>query len=264
MVATAKPLPLHRRLRKRGIALLAAIVPPLYRAYMNLVMATSRLQDHGASELVQGIRNGDRVILVLLHQDVIFLPWVFRGSDGCTVASIGDAGDVIAAALAPVGYTVKRGGSSSRKSRRTEVFSDLVRFGQEHKEGLFIAITPDGSRGPAGALKPGFDFLALRSRAKIYIAKGHAHRAYFFKGWDRTMLPLPFTELSVDIEGPFELPAKPTRESMEELRQRTELAMHALHRRVFERAGQTPVPAQLTPLESKSPLGSAKEATDGS
>jgi lysophospholipid acyltransferase (LPLAT)-like uncharacterized protein len=242
-------LPVQRRLRKRGIALLSAIVPLIYRAYLRTVMATGQLHDGGAAALRERVRNGERAILVILHQDVIFLPWIFREMDGCTVASIGDAGDVIAAALTPVGFTVKRGGSSSRKSRRTEVFSELVRFGQDRKNGgLLIAITPDGSRGPAGALKPGFDFLALRTRSKIYIAKGHARRAIFMNTWDRTMLPLPFTELTAEVEGPFELPAKPTRESMETFRAETEAALHALHAKVFERHGQTPVPAQLTPL----------------
>ncbi|MFT4570340.1 MAG: lysophospholipid acyltransferase (LPLAT)-like uncharacterized protein [Hyphomicrobiaceae bacterium] len=245
----APRLPLLRRLKRHGVALLMRLIPFLYGGLLGLVERTSRIHLTGVNELFERVAAGERVVTILPHQDIVLLPWLVRNKGWGTLASVGDAGDIITAGLEPFGFNVARGGSSSRSSRRTMPFEALVTFAEEEMTkgtgGFVIAITPDGSRGPALACKPGFAVVAARTGAKIYCMKAYCRRARYLKTWDHTAIPLPFSEIWFDIEGPFEMPENPTREEIEETRRQSEAHLHEMNRRAFARAGQPLLPATL-------------------
>jgi lysophospholipid acyltransferase (LPLAT)-like uncharacterized protein len=242
----APALPLRRRINKRLVAMLARLAPLVFRAWMTLVERTSRIHDSDGRALVEAVARGERAIAILPHQDCLLLPWLFRGHGFSTLANIGDAGDIVAAILESLDFQVERGGSSSRSSRRTAVFSRLTRIGRRPDgQGFLLAITPDGSRGPALACKPGYEFLALRTRASVYCLKVLASRAIYLDTWDRTAIPLPFSDIWIDVEGPFPVPQPATRENLEELRRSSEERLHEMHRRIFDRAGQPPRPGAI-------------------
>lgn len=260
-------LPFRRRLNRRLNALGCLLAPPVFRAWMRLVEKTSRIHDHGGNALLARVADGERVVAILPHQDCLTLPWLFRGNGFGTVASIGDAGNVIAAVLATIGFDVKRGGSSRGNSRRSPVFSELTGYARSRGEGGFLlAITPDGSRGPALACNPGYVFVALRSRANIYCIKVHSRRARYLNTWDATAIPLPFSDITVEVEGPFTLPKRPTRVELDEMHKTTEAALHGLQRKVFADAGQPMKPAVLTcygeeqRTDYRSPVASSQTA----
>ena len=97
--------------------------------------------------------------------------------------------DRVGAILERCGFDVLRGGTSSRASRRTPIFDDLVAR-IANRPGAITAVTPDGSRGPAGAVQPGIALLACRTGAELYCLKIHARPALYLPTWDRTMIPL--------------------------------------------------------------------------
>ncbi len=238
-------LPPHRRAKKLGVRLLCAVAPAAYRAWMRLVQATSHWDDSSVRELAAQKKGGEGIVLVMLHQDVAIAPWFLRGLGVCGLASIGDAGDVIDAVMRSLGHNNVRGGSSARASRHRPLAAlrELIRRGRERRgRGFVLAITPDGSTGPAGACKPGFGLVALETGACVWVLKIHSSRALFAPTWDRTMVPLPFGRVRSYLEGPFHVAPGSGAAQLEAVRQQVEQALHHVHARAFDEGGQKPGP----------------------
>jgi len=230
--------------------LVARILPILYLAYMHLIARTGRIVRIGVEEMFEARRRGTSVVLAVLHQDLFLGPYLFRDQGIVTLANVGDAGEIITALLERCGCEVVRGGSSRRSSRRTPAVADMIaRLSAGGREGAVIAaVTPDGSWGPAGAVKPGLVSIAMGTAAEIYCLKIHASRALYAPTWDRTAIPLPFATVHVEIDGPIRAPAAgATRSEVEETRVEVERRLHALHARAFARWSREPIP-RLTPL----------------
>ena len=240
-------------MKKAGVRLAARLVPFLYLAYMRLVVATSRTVRRGVDEMLETRRRGTNVVLAVLHQGVVLSPYVFRDEGIVTLANVGDAGDLVSAVLERCGFEVLRGGSSRRASRRTPAVRDMIaRLVERTREGAVIAaVTPDGSQGPAGAVKPGLVFLAMRTAAEIYCLQVHSSRSLYAPTWDRTAIPLPFSTLNVELDGPVRVPLHCSRAELERIRRDVEARLHALHARAFERCGSQPVP-RLAALDGRS------------
>jgi lysophospholipid acyltransferase (LPLAT)-like uncharacterized protein len=232
-----------RRLKHAGVALAAVIIPPIYRAYMTLVERTSRV-DHGEiGGVIDRRQPGEKIAFALLHQDVLAFPWFFRGRGVTALAQRSDAGDLISAALESIGFRMARGGSSSRDSRRSNVIHSMIRSADDGEEsGAVVAVTPDGSRGPAGIVRGGVALFALRTGADLYCTKIQCSRAWFCPTWDRTQIPLPFSRIKVYMSPPMRIDPKATREEFEAFRERIESTMHDMHRNAFTEFGREPVP----------------------
>ena len=238
-------LPASRRLKKAGVRLAVRLAPWVYRAWMRLVAATSRVDESAAHELNERRRRGERIVLLMLHQDVFVAPWFLRGIGVCGLANTGDAGDIIDSVMRSLGHRNVRGGTSGRESRRRTLTAirELIRYGRERaSDGFVIAITPDGSIGPAGACKPGFGLVALETAASVWCIDIHASRSVLLNTWDRTMIPLPFGRVWARMEGPIEIPADANAAALEAVRLEAEVALHRLHSRVFGEGGRAATP----------------------
>ncbi len=224
------------------MAALSLIAPLLYRAYMALVCATSRIDLSGLEPLFASRSTGSSAILALLHQDVFAGPYLIRNRRIITFVSISDAGTIVASLLERLGFCVERGGTSSRMSRLVPVFSRLVARCREHTRhgGAIVVFACDGSRGPAGAVQPGVALFAMKTGARIYCAKLDARPAMYLRTWDRTLIPLPFSRIRVHVDGPIEVPGGRKREDLDGLRLRIEKSLHELHARAF--GGRRPIP----------------------
>jgi len=241
----------RRRWKKAGVRLAARLVPSAYVAWMRLVVATSRVIRIGMDEMLARSRTGTNVALAILHQDIVVGPYLFRDLGILTLANVGDAGDLIAASLARIGYEAARGGSSRSATRRTPALEAMIEridaLAAEKKSGVVYALTPDGSQGPAGSIKSGVIVLAARTGSEIYCLNVHASRAFYAPTWDRTAIPLPFSTITIELEGPIGTPAADASpEEIEKTRREVEARLHAMHARAFAREGRTPLPA-LTP-----------------
>jgi lysophospholipid acyltransferase (LPLAT)-like uncharacterized protein len=84
------------------------------------------------------------------------------------------------------------------------------------REGFDLAITPDGPRGPAESVQRGIFFLSEKSRSPIVPIGVAAHPARRLSSWDRFVVPLPFSRVSVvfgepidpDVRVPFDEKAR--------------------------------------------------------
>jgi lysophospholipid acyltransferase (LPLAT)-like uncharacterized protein len=208
------------------------------------VEATSTIHDESLARLDQELAGGARIVGAILHQDCVVAPWFFRARGFATLVNIGDAGDVASALLRRCAIEPVRGGSSTRASRYLPLaLRDLIRWGRARAErGFVIAMMPDGSRGPAGGVKPGLMLLAAQTGADLWCAKVHARRAILAGSWDRTLIPLPFNEIWVDIAGPIPLAGAHSRQELETLRVEVEGRLHQLHHEAWARCWKPPNP----------------------
>jgi 3-deoxy-D-manno-octulosonic-acid transferase len=65
------------------------------------------------------------------------------------------------------------------------------------REGKVVALTPDGPRGPRRAIQPGAALLAAISGAPVVPIAATCRPAWRIKSWDRMMLPLPFSRVTI-------------------------------------------------------------------
>ncbi len=194
-----------RHINKALVQLAKYTVPYLYFAYFWFVWATSRIIDLTAP-LDEELREHNRgFVAAIWHQDVLCVPWVYRRLRPQTIASVGDSGEVITRLLRLCGYTVFRGGSSKRKSRRKKILDEFIEHLRKVDKPV-VGITVDGSSGPAYRMKTGVIVMAMKIRAPLFVIRIWSRRRILLPTWDRTMLPLPFNKIVILAEGPYSLP----------------------------------------------------------
>jgi lysophospholipid acyltransferase (LPLAT)-like uncharacterized protein len=66
-------------------------------------------------------------------------------------------------------------------------------------EGAFVAITPDGPRGPVHKFKPGIAMLAKQSNADVALVATKYNRHTTLSTWDRFKIPFPFSKVDVNV-----------------------------------------------------------------
>jgi lysophospholipid acyltransferase (LPLAT)-like uncharacterized protein len=64
-------------------------------------------------------------------------------------------------------------------------------------DGISVAVTPDGPRGPAEVFAPGVLIAAQRTGVPVVIGGAAADRAWRLSTWDRFVIPQPFARIVV-------------------------------------------------------------------
>jgi lysophospholipid acyltransferase (LPLAT)-like uncharacterized protein len=180
-------------------------LPVLYVAYMAFVWRTSRVEI-GEFERVHDIvgEHGGAVSL-FLHQDVMLMGYGVPtlGLPLYTLASVGDAGEIITRALELSGFRVFRGGAASRASRRRlGVLRPMIEY-MRANTGVMVGITVDGSKGPVYEMKEGGIAIARACGKPVVIARICSKPCIRLRTWDRTAIPLPFSRIEGRLLGPF-------------------------------------------------------------
>ncbi len=113
----------------------------------------------------------------------------FRELSPPLMISLSNDGDIGAGIVQRAGWTPVRG-SSSRGG-----FKALKQMIRELRRAHVAGHIVDGPRGPAGIVKPGSVMLAQAANTAIVPVGISADRAWYFKSWDRFMLPKPFATI---------------------------------------------------------------------
>jgi lysophospholipid acyltransferase (LPLAT)-like uncharacterized protein len=143
-------------------------------------------------ERVEAIHESGRPALFAFWHGVLLpLTYVCRRRRIQVLTSLHRDGEVISRVIEALGFGAVRG-SSSRGSARA-----LVAMMARGAEGLDIAVTPDGPRGPARSVKRGVFYLAEKSGARLVPVGVGASRVRRLSSWDGFMIPLPFSRVSV-------------------------------------------------------------------
>ena len=166
------------------------------RGYMRLVRATGRWR-YDYSPAVQALINERRpYIAAFMHGRLMMMPYAKpQAMPFVMLTSHNRAGSLTSALIKPFNIDHVRGSSSDpRKPEKNKGGSAGLRgLLSALRNGVPVGITPDGPRGPAGSVAPGLVTLAKLSGMPIVPVAFSARSALVGRGWDRFLLPLPFT-----------------------------------------------------------------------
>jgi lysophospholipid acyltransferase (LPLAT)-like uncharacterized protein len=206
--------------RERLLALTGA-------AILKMLFLTLRLRIEDRSGVLK--ENGDAPVIVCFwHNRILGITFAFdriypKKRNGVTVlTSPSKDGEILAQLVGAFDMKAVRGSSSRRGSSALLELVRLIRGGRD------IAITPDGPRGPRYSLGPGIILLAQSTGVRIVPAHASFSRCVRMKTWDGFIIPLPFSKVSVTLDGALTIPGELTGEEFEEKRKNLEdLLKHA-------------------------------------
>ncbi len=161
---------------------------------LRLYSCTFRLTIENEESWMAYLRGGGKVLLCTWHQQFFAAIKHFRSYKPfkpSLMISKSKDGDIIARIAENQGWHAVRG-SSSRDGG--EALKEMVeRLRQSRLAGHIV----DGPKGPAGIVKAGVISLARATEAVVVPFYTAADRAWYFRSWDRFMLPKPFARVTI-------------------------------------------------------------------
>jgi len=165
---------------------------------------------------VRGMENHDAIIaagktpIYVCWHDRIFLSTYYCRNRGIVVmTSKSFDGEYIARFIQRFGYGAIRGSSSRGGSKA------LVEMIMAMREGLPMAFTVDGPRGPRYKAKPGPIMIAKRTGSPIQPLCVESKRFWRAKSWDKMQIPKPFTKTLLTFGEPIYVDAKASQTEVE-------------------------------------------------
>jgi hypothetical protein len=130
-------------------------------------------------------------VMAFWHSRLMLMQYAHRGRKLAAMISRHGDGELIARTMARFGHAAVRGSSTRGGSR---ALREAVRW---IEGGGDLAITPDGPRGPARAVKPGAVTLARLAGAPIFPVSLAMGRSVALRSWDGFEVPLPFGKVAI-------------------------------------------------------------------
>jgi hypothetical protein len=193
----------------------------LYR-FIRAYAWTFRLEVENEAPWIAYHRNGGRVLLCGWHQQFFAAIRHFRNyrahRPGLMISRSKD-GEIIASVAGRSGWEPVRGSSSRGGVQAMRILIDKLR-----ETGLAGHIV-DGPRGPAGVLKNGLIRIAHAADAVIVPFYIVADSAWYFRSWDRFMLPKPFSRVRLRFDEMIRLTATDDEAEFEAQRVKVEKIM---------------------------------------
>lgn len=180
-----------------GDRALVGLVGLLGPVLIRLLGRTWRVTTVGGDVIERVHASRRAAVYAFWHGQLLALEYLYRGREIHVLSSWHRDGEVSARLMAALGFGVVRG-STSRGSAR-----GLLGMLAKAKDGFDLAITPDGPRGPAGSVQRGIFFLAEKSGSPIVPLAVAARPSRRLSSWDRFLVPLPFSRVSVVFGEPI-------------------------------------------------------------
>lgn len=202
----------------------------LIAAYIRLVWATGRWETVNGS-LPEDLRRAQKpFIMAFWHGRLLMMPALWPTTSRMHVLiSMHRDGEIIARAVGSFGLGTVRGSAAKPGSTRDKGGAAALRnMLKLLKANEYVAITPDGPRGPRMRATDGVLTVARMSGAPILPCTVSARRSILLGSWDRFMIPLPFTRGVVAWGEPIEVPRDADAEAMADIRARVEAALTAV------------------------------------
>jgi len=159
--------------------------------FMGALFATVRVKRMGADHFECFRREGEPVIFVFWHGQMLPLVHVHRNEGVVVLVSEHADGEYITRVLHRHGFGTARGSSTRGATRGLK---GLIR---EARAGRDLALTPDGPKGPAREFKPGALAVAQVTGLPVIPLAAGAASAWRLTSWDRFLIPKPFSLVRV-------------------------------------------------------------------
>ena len=206
------------------------ILPPIVCFILHLWCMTLRKKNLNL-DLCKEIRTkSGKAILTLWHSHLFYLTYHFREMrDLYIMVSPSKDGDLIANVGKYLGYKVVRASSFKKTVPGTR---ECLKF---LKKDFKIGLIADGSRGPRHQAQPGSVQLSRITGAPVYTLTWDATLKYEFSSWDRFILPLPFSKVTLNFGPPIIVPSDADKET---IRQKQD-ELTALLNQITEECGRS-------------------------
>ncbi len=187
------------------------ILPPILWIVIQLWCMTLRKKILNP-EIERDIREKPgKAIYTFWHSHIFYIFYHFRGLHRYhMLVSPSSDGDLIANVGKWFGYNVVRGSSFKRTLPGTRECIDLL------KKDLKVAIIADGSRGPRHQAQAGSVQLSRITGAPVYTMAYDARPKYEFPSWDKFILPLPFSKVTLNFGSPMTVPPDADKEAIKQ------------------------------------------------
>ncbi len=153
---------------------------------------------------------GQRMIWAFWHRSIFSILWWARHRGIVVMNSTNFDGQWTRRVIERFGYGTAQG-SSTRGGLR-----GLAVMARRLEQGLDVAFTIDGPRGPRYVAKPGPVLLARRTGCPIQVFHVGLESAYTFpKTWDLFQIPHPFSRAVIAFSAPINVPEDADRELTE-------------------------------------------------
>lgn len=191
------------------------------RLLLDALFATVRSERHGNGNF-ERFFNHEPAIFLVWHARLLPAAWFHRMEGLATLISRSADGEIIARLAEHWGYRVIRGSSSRGGHAGLREMVRVLRDGQS------VAVTPDGPRGPKRKVKQGALEAARQTGVPILPVGAGTRRAWWFEGWDRFLVPMPFARVHFFYGAPVRVPVDARAEDLERLAHELEQALDAL------------------------------------
>jgi len=193
------------KLNKKAHKIITHCLTTFAAGFFHLWFSTCRITVIGKRIEESYFFGNNKGIGATWHRGAIFLVWYFRKMNPMIMFSRSRDGDLIAGYAQKLGVIPARG-SSSRGGK--EAFKQMLKF-LSKPGSRKTATVMDGPQGPRFVAKKGMILLAMYSRVPLVPIIVSADRTITLKNtWDKTMIPMPFSNVTVMYNTPWSVPRK--------------------------------------------------------
>ena len=205
----------------------AAAIATLGYPVVALLGNTLRWRAEGIEHYQKVVDSGRQPIMAFWHGRILPATVYFRKRGIVVITSENFDGEWIAGIIERFGYGTARG-STSRGAVKA-----LVRLKRDMAAGKPAAFTLDGPRGPARVAQPGAVWLAKATGNPIVPFHIESDRHWTARSWDRTQIPKPWSNVSIAIGEPLEVPSNADEGALERARLNLEARLKVLEERAL-------------------------------
>ncbi len=141
------------------------------------------------------------LIFACLHRDILPAIMFVRSARPALLVSDSPDGDILVKTLDPKNYRFVRGATGDDGRRA------LVRLRREIHTGHSVGLAVDGPEGPYGSIREGVLHLARMTGAPVVPLVARADKPLVLNTWDRTVVPVPFRKVHMDIGPVMHIPS---------------------------------------------------------
>lgn len=162
-----------------------------------MIYITNKKKFHYTSSL----KENESIIVAMWHGDLLMQPLNYRsfrpkGNVKVIVSEHRD-GKLIRKVCEYLGVGAIDGSSSKGGAKA------LITAIKSLKQGIDVAITPDGPRGPIYSVADGIVAISQKTGAKIVPFSSKPSKYWQMKSWDKFIIPKPFSKIDFYVGEPF-------------------------------------------------------------
>lgn len=163
--------------------------------FLRILTKTLRVRIQDDSALLSRPDTG--IIWLFWHNRLFIVPALYirytkKRRPGVVLTSASRDGALLSAVMRHFGLSSVRGSSSRRGAQA------LLEARRRLRDACcYLAITPDGPRGPAYRMQPGAVFLARSAGVPVLPVRVEYESSWRLRSWDRFHIPKPFSRVRV-------------------------------------------------------------------